>query len=169
MKKSYARKIVSVAIIAALYSTATYLSASLNLAYGPLQFRFSEAFNVFAIFTPAAVPGLTIGCMVANIASPYGIVDMLLGSLATFLTTSCSYLFAKKCRKFSPIAVSIFAAFWNSLLVGISIGLLLPEGSTFLQYIIPALNVGLSELIVCCVLGIPLYYWLDKNEHKIFR
>lgn len=168
MKKSPARKIVEVALIAAIYSAATYLSASLNLAYGPLQLRFSEVFNILAVFTPAAVPGLTLGCLIANIASPYGIVDMLLGSLATFLTAVCSYFFAKRHQRLSPVAVSVFAAFWNSALVGISMGLFLPKGSTFLQYAVPALNIGLSEFTICCVPGIPLYHWLNKHKNILF-
>ena len=58
------------AVIAALYAVLTYVAAAVNLAYGPVQFRFSEALTVLPVFTPAAIPGLTLGCVIANLGSP---------------------------------------------------------------------------------------------------
>ena len=60
------------AVIAALYAVLTYVAAAVNLAYGPVQFRFSEALTVLPVFTPAAIPGLTLGCVIANLGSPLG-------------------------------------------------------------------------------------------------
>ncbi len=60
------------AVIAALYAVLTYVAAALNLAYGAVQFRFSEALTVLPVFTPAAIPGLTVGCLIANLGSPLG-------------------------------------------------------------------------------------------------
>ena len=60
------------AVIAALYAVLTYVAAAVNLAYGPVQFRFSEALTVLPVFTPAAIPGLTLGCVIANLGSLSG-------------------------------------------------------------------------------------------------
>ena len=73
------------AVIAALYAVLTYLAAAMNLAYGPVQFRFSEALTVLPVFTPAAIPGLALGCFLSNLASPLGIVDWVFGTAATCL------------------------------------------------------------------------------------
>ena len=73
------------AVIAAIYAVLTYLSALANLAYGPFQFRFSEALTILPIFTPAAVPGLALGCLLSNIFSSMGAADMVFGTLATLL------------------------------------------------------------------------------------
>ena len=70
------------AVIAALYAVLTYVAAAVNLAYGPVQFRFSEALTVLPVFTPAAIPGLTLGCVIANLGSPLGVVDWVFGPLA---------------------------------------------------------------------------------------
>ena len=69
--KKTARLTVLTALIAAAYVALTYLSASMGLAFGQIQFRLSEALNILAAFTPAAIPGLTIGCFLSNITSPF--------------------------------------------------------------------------------------------------
>ena len=71
------------AAIAALYAVLTWLSASVGLASGPIQFRISEALCVFALYTPAAVPGLTVGCLAANLFGGCAAYDILAGTLAT--------------------------------------------------------------------------------------
>ena len=68
--------VVKAAVIAAIYAGLTYFAAMLNVAYMGVQFRFSEALTILAAFSPAAIPGLTIGCFLGNITSPYGIVDV---------------------------------------------------------------------------------------------
>ena len=73
------------AVIAGLYAVLTYVAAAMNLAYGAVQFRFSEALTVLPVFTPAAVPGLALGCFIANLASPLGVVDWVFGTGATLL------------------------------------------------------------------------------------
>ena len=65
------RYVVLAAVIAAAYIVLTYISATLGLAYGGIQFRVSEALNILAAFTPAAIFGLTIGCFISNIGSPF--------------------------------------------------------------------------------------------------
>ena len=72
-------------IIAALYAVMAYFASVFGVAYGPIQCRFSEALCVLPFFFPEATPGLFIGCLVANLLSPYGVLDIVFGSLATLL------------------------------------------------------------------------------------
>ena len=85
-KSNASRTLVTAALIAAAYAALTYVSAAMGLAYGEVQFRLSEALCVLAAFTPAAIPGLTIGCVLGNITSPLGIADIVFGAAATLLS-----------------------------------------------------------------------------------
>ena len=72
-------------VIAAAYAALTLVASAMNLAYGPVQFRFSEALTVLPFLFPGTWPGLFVGCLVANLLSPYGPIDIVIGSLATLL------------------------------------------------------------------------------------
>ena len=156
------------ALIAAVYAAATYLSAGLGIAYGPIQFRFSEALTVLSLFTPAAVPGLTIGCIIGNLSSPFGMWDIVFGSLATLLAA----LLARKLRnakiKGLPLLSIVMPVIFNALIVGAEITLLLPtDEANLTAFTVAALEVGAGELAVCLAGGIPLYYALKKT--RIFK
>ena len=94
-------------IIAALYVILTEISATLGLASGFIQLRLSEALCVLAIFTPAAIPGLTVGCLLGNVLSGCAVLDVIFGSLATLLGAIGS--FALKKRKIWAIAAPILS------------------------------------------------------------
>lgn len=94
-------------IIAALYVILTEISATLGLASGPIQLRLSEALCVLAMFTPAAIPGLTVGCLLGNVLSGCAVLDVIFGSLATLLGAIGS--FALKKRKIWAIAAPILS------------------------------------------------------------
>lgn len=165
------KKITSLAygsVIAAVYAAATYLSAIFGIAYGPVQLRFSEALTVLSIFTPAAIPGLTVGCILGNISSPYGIWDIVFGSVATLV----SAIVARKLRKLKikslPLLSIISPVFFNAVFVGTEITFLMPNGEAgFTAFAIAALEVGIGELIVCLAGGIPIFYALKRT--KLFR
>ncbi len=157
--------LVQGAMIAAVYAAATYASAVLGIAYGPIQFRFSEALTVLAVFSPAAVPGLTIGCLLGNLSSPFGMWDIVFGSLATLL----SALSARKLRNITfkglPLISIIMPVIFNALIVGAEITLLMPtDEASFSAFAVAALEVGAGELAVCLAGGIPLFYALKKSN-----
>lgn len=77
--------VCTAAAIAAMYAVLTWLSSAVGLSSGPVQFRISEALCVFALFTPAAVPGLTIGCLAANLIGSCAVWDVVCGSAATLV------------------------------------------------------------------------------------
>ena len=170
-KKSTTLYIAHAALIAALYAALTYAASLVNLAYGPVQFRFSEALTILACFTPAAIPGLTIGCCIGNLNSPFGILDIVLGTLATFLAAYFTYAVRKVGGKINYLFAPLLSTLFNAVIIGIEIAVFLPEGITWAGFAISALQVGVGELAVCCVLGIPLRIMLEKSgtAKRIFK
>lgn len=156
------------AMIAAIYAAATYLSSAFGIAYGPVQFRFSEALTILSVFTPAAVLGLTVGCFIGNLGSPFGIWDIVFGSLATLLAAVTARMLRNvKLKKF-PFLSLLMPVIFNAFIVGAEITFLFPTDEPSLTaFIISALEVGAGELAVCLAGGIPLYFAIKKA--KIFK
>ena len=161
--------LVAGGLIAALYAVATYISAAIGLAYGGIQFRFSEALTVLPTFTPAAIPGLIIGCFIGNLGSPFGMVDVLLGTLATALAAVCSYYTRKITFKGLPLVSMFFPVIFNAVIVGTEVAWFLPEGVSVLGFSISAAEVAVGELAVCYGLGIPLFYILKNSKLALFK
>ena len=119
-----AKGLAQVALIAAVYAVLTFLAAAAGLAFGQIQFRFSEALCVLAAFTPAAIPGLTIGCFVANLASPLGPVDWICGTGATLLAALAAYWLRKVPTGRIPWLIPLPSVVFNALIVGAEIAFL---------------------------------------------
>ena len=151
------------ALIAAMYAGLTILSSLLGLAYGPIQFRISEALIMLAYFTPAAIPGLTVGCVLANLGSPYGVLDVVLGTLATFLATVVCYHLGKLYKNKAPFIYPLIVALFNSVIIGLEIAIFTPGNSFLIAFVTAAIEIGIGELTVCYVAGIPLFYLLKKH------
>lgn len=154
------------ALIAAAYAGLTYLSNVFNLAYGPIQLRISEMLTVLPVFSVAAIPGLTVGCFIANIGS-FNVADLAFGTAATLLAAILTYCFRNITWRGLPLLSLLPPVIINALIIGFEISLLyLPQGLSFWGFIISAFEVGLGQLIVCYVFGIPFYLAVKKN--KIF-
>lgn len=166
MKEKQTYRLVLGAVIAALYAVLTYFAGMLNLAYGNVQFRFSEALTVLAAFTPAAIPGLTIGCLLANLGSPYGVVDIICGTAATLFAAIFTYLTRNVKVKGLPVLAPLFPVIFNAVIVGAEITMFLPEGFSFYGFLIQALWVGLGELVICYGAGLPLAAAIEKTNLK---
>ena len=95
MHKMTVRQLTTAAIVGALYAALTLLSSAFGIAYGPVQFRISEALCVLPFLFPETAWGLFVGCWVSNLISPYGALDMVVGSLATLIAA----LWTAKCRR----------------------------------------------------------------------
>lgn len=164
------------AVIAALYAVLTYVAAAVNLAYGPVQFRFSEALTVLPVFTPAAIPGLTLGCFLSNLASPLGVVDWVFGTSATLLAALGTRAAAKVEVKGIPWLAPLPPVLANTVIVGLEVACLSESGVfawanfSWAAFGAGALSVGLGELAVCYALGLPLLIALKKMgaSDKIF-
>lgn len=154
--------LVQAAVIAALYAVLTYLAAMMNLAYGPVQFRFSEAMTVLPIFTPAAIPGLAIGCLLSNLGSPLGVADWVFGTTATLLAAICTRGLRRIKVKGIPLLSLLMPVLFNTLIIGIEIACLSDVNAfsfahfTCSSFLASAASVGIGELTICIGLGIPL-------------
>lgn len=167
MKKNKVYRLVSAALIAAIYVVLTMLSNVFGLAYGPIQFRFSEALMIFAAFTPAAIPGLTVGCLLANILSTVGAIDLVFGTFATFLASVLIYL----CRNFKVVGFPVFSVIYTTIINAVIVGaeivvFFIDEPFTMKLFLWNAFTVGLGELAVTVVGGIPLYFACEKTAVK---
>lgn len=168
MKNKKLLYLVHGAMIAAIYAAATYLCSVFSLAYGPVQFRFSEALTILSVFTPASIPGLTIGCILANLTSPYGVWDIVFGPLATLLAAVCARKLRNVRIKGFPLLSLLMPVIFNAVIIGAEITLLLPTDEANLAvFLISALEVGAGEVAVCLAGGIPLYYAMKKI--KLFK
>lgn len=148
------------AVIAAVYAASTLALSAIS--YGQVQFRVSEALNVLAVFCPEAVVGLSLGCLIANIFSPYGIVDVIFGTLATALAGVLGYLLRNVRVKGIPLPSFIMPAVVNGIIIGGEITFLTPDAG-IAAFLPTAAWVALGELCVCLVIGIPLFLLLDRN------
>ena len=113
------KKIARTAIIAVLYFVLTMAVAPLS--FGPVQFRFSECLTMLAIFYPEAIIGLTVGCFFSNLLGTGLVLDMVFGTLATFLSSLLTYIICKRLRKiiFKSIVSIVFNVVLNAFLVPI--------------------------------------------------
>lgn len=176
-KQNQVRFLAESAVIAAIYAVLTYVAAAMNLAYLSVQFRFSEAMTVLPVFTPAAVPGLTLGCFLSNLASPLGVVDWVFGPLATLLAAVFTRLLRKVTWKGVPFLAVLPPVVCNAVVIGAEVCCLSEAGEFSLSnaslagFLGGAASVGLGELAVCLVLGIPLILLLKKIkfEENILR
>lgn len=140
------RYISQVGIIASLYAAITIVLAPIS--YGPIQMRISEALTILPYLTPAAIPGLFVGCVVANIYGGVGIYDIVGGSLCTLLAAFLTYLLSRT-RK--PILAPLPPIVVNALGVSLYLHLLFQ-----LPYWITVAYIAIGELGACFVLGYPL-------------
>jgi uncharacterized membrane protein len=148
--KTTARYIAQAAIIAAIYAAVTIAFAPIS--YGQVQVRISEALTVLPALTPAAILGLFIGCILANIYGGGGIIDIIFGSLATLLAAFLSYKMPKKWMV--PIPPIII----NGIVIGFVLNYLYG-----LPLFITMGWVALGELISCYALGYPLLLALSHH------
>ena len=168
MKRSPARFLAYAAIIAALYVVLTYLQNLLipDSDTWAVQFRASEALCVLALFTPAAIPGLSLGCLLFNLSNAGALpLDFLVGTLATALATAVMWLTRKVTVKGYPLLGMLMPALFNALIVGWELTVYV--GSSF------ALNaalVALGEAAVLLTLGTGLYYLIRGRglDHRLF-
>ncbi len=122
------------AVIAALYAALTTLLAPLS--YGPIQCRVAESLTLLPILMPQAIPGLFVGCLIANLFSPMiTLWDIAFGSLATLLAAICTYRLRKR-----PILAALCPVLFNGLIVGAVLSI-----TTRLPYLLTAAQVALGE------------------------
>ena len=157
------KKLTRCALVAAVYVALTMLSNALNLAFGPIQLRFSEALTVLPFLLPETAWGLFVGCMLSNILSPYGPLDLIVGSAATLLAA----LLTARCR--NKWMAALPPVICNAVLVGALIAWeQAGTGSAFAPaFAYNALTVGAGEAAACYAVGLPLLGLLQKRVEKL--
>ena len=174
MRNKHLLYLTQAAIIAALYATLTIGQNYLlpGTASAAIQFRVAEVLAVLAIYTPAAIPGLTLGCVIANISSVtagLGFYDMIFGSLASLLAAITMYLLRNVRIKNIPFPALLMPAIFNGIIVGLEIAIFfLDSGFTLTGFLISGGCVALGELVVLMVLGIPFCILLNKQGRKMY-
>ena len=153
--------ITHAAIIAALYVVLTYFASMLGLSNGAIQIRFSEALTILPYFTPAAIPGLFIGCIISNLLAGAIVWDVVFGSLATLIGAVFTFLLRKKTRWLAPLPPIAANTIIVPLVLTYAYGV--PDGLPYL-----ALTVGIGEVISCGILGMLLLKCLEKHRNHIF-
>lgn len=154
------RFLTQAAMIAALYTALTFIAAALGLANQAIQVRFSEALTILPAFTPAAIPGLFIGCIISNLLTGCAIYDIIFGSIATFLGALGTY--ALKNHKYLTPIPPIAA---NTIIIPFVIKYVYQSDGAIPFFM---LTVGIGEIISCGILGLILFTALEKQKKNIF-
>lgn len=152
MKNNLTKRLTRTAIISAIYVVLTVAIAPFS--YGNIQFRISEILVLLAIFDPLYIGGLTLGCLIANLLGPNGPIDVIFGTLATFLSVYAIYITGKLISnyKLKLFISSLWPTIFNSFIIGWMLNKL---------YALPLLlsmgEVALGEFVVITLIGIPLF------------
>ena len=158
-KKHTTIYLVQGAVIAALY---VVLVVIFNyISFGPIQFRVAEALTILPYFTPAAIPGLFIGCILANVIGGAVIWDIIFGSIATLIGAVFTYLLRKKSKFLAPLPPVLA----NTIIVPWV--LKYAYGAEEIVWFM-AVTVGIGEILACYVLGMILLFALNKVRRQVF-
>ena len=159
MKNKGTLFMVQAAAIAAVYVVLTTVFAAFS--FGEVQVRISEALTILPVFTPAAIPGLFVGCIISNFLGGAILMDVVFGSIATLIGAVFTWKLRRSSKWLAPIppiaANALIVPF--TLYYGYGVNLPIP----FMM-----LTVGIGEVISCGVLGMILYEALNKYRHTIF-
>ena len=152
--------VAQAAMIAAVYVVLTYFISAFNLASGAIQIRISEALTILPVFTPAAIPGLFIGCFLSNLLTGCMPLDVVFGSIATLLGALGTYALRRN-RWLAPLPPIVS----NTIIVPFVLSYVYLAEGTIPFFL---LLVGIGEVISCYVLGNILYSALHPYKHIIF-
>ena len=159
MKKDSTRNVAFGGMIAALYVVLTYVANLFGLASGAIQVRLSEALTIMPVFTVAAIPGLAVGCVLANLLTGCLPLDIVFGSAATLIGAIGTRLLRKR-----PYLAWIPPVVSNAVIVPFVLLYYATEYEVTDPWAILVLTVGAGEIISCGLLGMMLYQSLKKAK-----
>ncbi|MCI8709118.1 MAG: QueT transporter family protein [Dorea sp.] len=160
MKNKNVTFLTQAAMIAAIYVVLTLLFRPVS--FGEIQVRISEALTILPLFTPAAVPGVFAGCLIANIIGGGILPDIIFGSLATLIGAVLTY----RLRERTPFLAPLPPIAANTVIVPF---VLFYGYGVNLPIVFMMLTVGIGEVLSCGVLGLLLYTALKRYRYVIFR
>ena len=162
---SKTKKITRIGVVAALYATITLVLGSIS--YVQIQFRISEVMTLLPLFGKEYILSLTIGCFLANVIGPYGVPDIILGTLATFISVYLVYLTGKHMK--GKKGGLIIASLWPTIVNAIIIGGVMLHGLFKLPLILSILQVGFGQFVVITIIGVPLFRFLNNKYSKLLK
>ncbi len=160
MKNKKVLFLVQAAMIGAIYVVLTLLFQPFS--FGQIQVRIAEALTILPVFTPAAIPGLFVGCLIGNILGGSILPDIIFGSLATLIGAIFTYVLRKQNKYLAPLPPMIANTLIVPFILYYAYGINLPI--PFMM-----MTVGIGEIISCGVLGMIVYASLEKYRYRIFR
>ena len=156
MKKHTVREMAFCGVQAAVYAVVTMATAS--FAYGPIQFRITEALCVLPFFAPVTSLGLFIGCLVANLFSTVSVLDIVIGSAATLI--GCVWTSKLRNKWLVPLPTVLA----NGVMVGAMLAAVYTPDAFWSGFLTMGAQVAVGELAVMLVLGLPLMAYLQKSQ-----
>lgn len=147
------------AMIAAIYVVLTVVFAPFS--FGSVQVRIAEALTILPAFTPAAIPGLFVGCLIGNILGGAMLPDIIFGTLATLIGAVFTYILRNQNKFLAPLPPIVANTVIIPYVLRFAYGEAIP---------IPLLmlSIGIGEVISCGVLGMILYFTLNKYKYRLF-
>lgn len=164
MQSLTTQRLVRTAAVAAVYAVLTLALAPFS--YGNLQFRVSEMMVLLAFFDPFYIGGLTLGCLVANMLGPNGPMDIIFGTLATFISVVAIYWTSKifKSNKLGLFVASIWPTLFNAIIIGFMLHKLYA-----LPLFLTMLEVAIGEFVVVSIIGIPVFLLIMKRYKHLIK
>lgn len=159
------RDSINIAVTAVVTSIYAVLTLSLGfISYGPIQFRIAEIMMLLAFLDKGYIVGLTLGCFLANVIGPYGVPDIIFGTLATFISASLVYITRKLGgqNKSTLIIASIWPTVINAIVVGLMLNIFFG-----LPLVLSMIQVGFGEFVVVTLVGVPFFCFLMKKYRNI--
>ena len=155
MKKNSLRMMINVSLVAAIYVALTLALAPLS--YGAIQFRISEALIILVCYNPLYAISLSVGCLLANLASPMASIDVIFGTLATVISV-IPMIFLRK----NKLLASLIPSVVNGIVIGLEL-----KFAFDLPFFLSAIEVFVGEFLVVSVIGIPLFKSIEKNKYIV--
>lgn len=172
MKNKNVLYLTQAAMIAALYVVLTMIANALGIASGNIQVRFSEALTVLPFFTPAAVPGLYIGCLIANVVTGAALPDIIFGPLATLAGAIGTWALGRAASGRAGEKRAAVCKWLSPLPPILANGIIIPPVLKYAYGIVPiwfsVVTVTIGEIISCGIFGLILLFALQKYKGQLF-
>ena len=166
------KRMMRIAMIAAIYTVLCIVPGLSMISYGQVQVRIAEALTLLPLIYKPSIVGVTLGCFLANLiglmtgVNPTGTIDLVVGTLATFLAANCTYLFRNRTVHNIPVLSMLMPVIFNFIFIGLELAFILMPDNILLGTIINGTYVAIGELIAV-IIGYFLIQALKKT--KIFE
>ena len=171
-RRTNTKALVTSALIAAIYCALTL--ALSWISFGNMQFRIAEALTLLPVISPHAIVGVTLGCALSNTigyfmgANILGAMDILFGTLASFIAAVLTWLCREVRIRKLPILSAFFPVIVNAVVVGGELSILFTGGLGLEPFLINAISVFIPQFVICFSAGLILVRYIEKNNIKIY-